>query len=642
MAALIGAVRVDMGLDSAQFEMGTKKARATAAATAASMDKSFKGAATNIKSSFGGISSSIAGGIAAIGIAGIAAAGKAVLDFADNLSTAADQAGISVERFQTLREGFRVMEVDAEKFENGLKRLVDTLGAVQSGTAAKGVVDVLDRMGITTKILSGQITTADQLLDAIAKSAGGFKSEAEFTSAVVDLLGRKIGVDFAAALKDGGTALHGIEQQMRDTGQVIDKEMIQRLADANESIDAFQERASRQFAIMAANSISSLDELALKLYKVARQVNQFNPFDPNSVADYDKAIGEIRARQDNSPAHLRGLSDAVKAQHKKVLTARTNPGRAQEAKELRQMIAELETATVRFRGAQGLGGNLDLIAPPKRTTFDPPKKDGAGRSKSPAAKAAEETTDALAETVEQTRIAIANFETMDTTALGAFNTAQKAAEEQARVDVGLAEQVNAIDANSERMGQAWEESFAKAREEQKRFIQDLSDGLAGAIVYGDRLGDVLGNIFKRLAYDNLSKSISEFFGSVGLGSGGGGGGGGLLGGIAKGIGSIFGGPRAAGGPVAAGKAYLVGERGPELFMPRISGSIASNLTTQRLAAPSHDANHSRVSIVPSPYFDAVVDGRAARVAAPMAQQAMIGGSASAQAAIARRGNRRLA
>jgi hypothetical protein len=40
--------------------------------------------------------------------------------------------------------------------------------------------------------------------------------------------------------------------------------------------------------------------------------------------------------------------------------------------------------------------------------------------------------------------------------------------------------------------------------------------------------------------------------------------------------SIFGGPRANGGPVSAGKAYMVGERGPELFVPNAGGSIVPN------------------------------------------------------------------
>jgi hypothetical protein len=38
----------------------------------------------------------------------------------------------------------------------------------------------------------------------------------------------------------------------------------------------------------------------------------------------------------------------------------------------------------------------------------------------------------------------------------------------------------------------------------------------------------------------------------------------------------FGGGRAMGGPVSSGTAYVVGERGPELFVPGSSGSIVPN------------------------------------------------------------------
>jgi TP901 family phage tail tape measure protein len=47
-------------------------------------------------------------------------------------------------------------------------------------------------------------------------------------------------------------------------------------------------------------------------------------------------------------------------------------------------------------------------------------------------------------------------------------------------------------------------------------------------------------------------------------------------GIAGPIGNLFGGARAMGGPVDAGRSYLVGERGPELFTPSQSGRIEPN------------------------------------------------------------------
>jgi hypothetical protein len=46
--------------------------------------------------------------------------------------------------------------------------------------------------------------------------------------------------------------------------------------------------------------------------------------------------------------------------------------------------------------------------------------------------------------------------------------------------------------------------------------------------------------------------------------------------------SLIGGARASGGPVAAGVPYLVGERGPEIFMPRSSGRIIPNDNSQRM------------------------------------------------------------
>jgi phage-related minor tail protein len=59
--------------------------------------------------------------------------------------------------------------------------------------------------------------------------------------------------------------------------------------------------------------------------------------------------------------------------------------------------------------------------------------------------------------------------------------------------------------------------------------------------------------------------------------GGGASGGGILSTLASAASSLFGGApgRATGGPVTGGSAYVVGERGPELFVPTASGRIAS-------------------------------------------------------------------
>lgn len=73
----------------------------------------------------------------------------------------------------------------------------------------------------------------------------------------------------------------------------------------------------------------------------------------------------------------------------------------------------------------------------------------------------------------------------------------------------------------------------------------------------------------KVSLAELARAVID---AVAAGSGGGGGGG-LVQAVATAVGSAFSGARADGGPVSAGGAYLVGERGPEVFRPATGGSI---------------------------------------------------------------------
>lgn len=102
--------------------------------------------------------------------------------------------------------------------------------------------------------------------------------------------------------------------------------------------------------------------------------------------------------------------------------------------------------------------------------------------------------------------------------------------------------------------------------------------LEGSLVRAIRTGKLGFEDLKRTALATMAEiaasTIRSGLGSV-LGGGNGGGQGGLLGLGTALLGSVLGLPgRATGGPVAPGRGYLVGERGPELFVPTASGSIA--------------------------------------------------------------------
>jgi len=100
---------------------------------------------------------------------------------------------------------------------------------------------------------------------------------------------------------------------------------------------------------------------------------------------------------------------------------------------------------------------------------------------------------------------------------------------------------------------------------------EFSNIMLSAIQNGDDLGKALEQIaLKAFIFDPLSDALSGLFkGAMG---GGGAGGGGILG-I---VGSLFGGFFAEGGSPPVGKVSVVGERGPELFVPKSAGTIIPN------------------------------------------------------------------
>jgi hypothetical protein len=85
----------------------------------------------------------------------------------------------------------------------------------------------------------------------------------------------------------------------------------------------------------------------------------------------------------------------------------------------------------------------------------------------------------------------------------------------------------------------------------------IAQGFEDAILSGEKLQDVIKGIGRDLLRMVFQQSITQP----------------LAAGISGALQGMF---RANGGPVSSGSPYIVGERGPELFVPRASGSIVSN------------------------------------------------------------------
>ena len=108
------------------------------------------------------------------------------------------------------------------------------------------------------------------------------------------------------------------------------------------------------------------------------------------------------------------------------------------------------------------------------------------------------------------------------------------------------------------------ESLIKTRDELQR-AKDLYDSIASSIETGivdalqgaidgtKTLGEVASSVFSQIQRSLLQFGVNSLLKAIGIPL-----------------------PMASGGPVTGGKPYIVGEKGPELFTPGVSGNITPN------------------------------------------------------------------
>lgn len=104
--------------------------------------------------------------------------------------------------------------------------------------------------------------------------------------------------------------------------------------------------------------------------------------------------------------------------------------------------------------------------------------------------------------------------------------------------------------------------------------QALEGALTRALTTGKLGFDDLKRVALQVTSEIAAAAIRNGIGALGGATGGQGGG--ILTSAISLLGGLLGAPgRATGGPVSPGRPYMVGERGPELFVPTASGSIAT-------------------------------------------------------------------
>jgi hypothetical protein len=279
--SVIGALRVDLGLNSAQFTAGLKKAETGLAA-------------------FG---RTAAAGLQLVAVAATAAgvalgyAVKHAIDHADALNKSAQKAGVTVEALSRLEYAAKLSDVSLEGLTGGLQKLSKSMADAASG---KGPVTAFKALGIEVKNADGTLRSSTAVFGDVADRFGRMENGATKTALAIQIFG-KSGAELIPLLNAGKQGLADMAQESDRLGITISSKTAAAAEKFNDTLTRIQEimqgvvNKVMEAALPALQSLA--DTLASPDFATAAQqmaVNVVSAIDTIVVA-FEKAMSAATA-----------------------------------------------------------------------------------------------------------------------------------------------------------------------------------------------------------------------------------------------------------------------------------------------------------------------------------------------------------
>lgn len=597
---VVAELSVNLTMETAAFASGASAAEARA--------KTLEGRMSSLGSrakSVGGALTGLAGGfLAGVGIQTITGAIASGLEYASSLGEVAQQLGVTTTALQTYRYAATQVGLSQDEMDASLARLTRSIGDASNGTgpAAKA----FQQLGISLRDSNGNLLSTERAMPLIAEALTKVQDPAQKAAILVDLFG-KSGQKLLPLLSEGARGIDALNEAAKKTGTILTPEQIAKADEAMDKWAAYKQILSSEIAIGAVTGLEKLEA--------------FNAFMDRMAAH---VAGEINAIK----ASFAGFGRGVEAQVQSLKSAFTTMGNV-AVSAVRNMVAGIRNAltgglTATFNAAKAQIESLrqsffNLWDKVTRRSYIPDMVDDISRQMDrlqpemlgKATRAIDATANRFSALRDEVRSLMEQLfpeerdlrdyrNSLATIARGeaAGMISGPVAEEARRRAGGIEEEP--ISLLAEPMGNLSD----TIRTEVLPAFNQLGER---SMSLGDKFQTTLDSIMGIVATLFPNSKKGRILGAI------------LQGGldIAKAFGA-FGGGRANGGPVVPGKTYLVGERGPEFASFGRKGYVSP---------PKGGGAPTRLQVVPSPFFELVVDNRAAGVAAPMAGRAAVAGAA---------------
>lgn len=516
---------------------------------------------------------------------------------AGELIDQADQLGVTTDQLQGYRLAAAQAGVGSNEFDGALRALTKAMGTANAGSA--DMIGTFDKLDVKLLNSQGELRKVSEITPEVARGLLAMKSETERNALMMQLFGDS-GSKMVTILSDLARGNDAVVTSARAQGAVIDREVAQawdRLGDrikvANVQLDAWLATVGAPIAVSGLEHVLQVFESTRKEIEAIQKAwgwltkTTTQAFEGGSSEDLAKRAETIKATLDV----IKDSEDALDVA--KVAGYRQELQRINDVLASRANVYVMPAATIEAPG----------VSQPK------PKPTGGGgagavdRSALDQLRESQKQMDELVASIDKVRTASVGV--LDQFGNGAETAARKTAELNEMLDMGFITQpVHAAAMRDLAMAtEAQRIAFEGAQGGMTGFFAGLEAGLAGmeksisAFELGQAMVNNLANSFTQMAmngelsFQRIAQGFAQMLAQMAvqaaihsalrmfLGAFGGGGMGGTGGGIADGLFSaIFGSPfgYAEGGRPAPGVPAIVGERGPELFIPDSAGTVIPN------------------------------------------------------------------
>jgi hypothetical protein len=529
-------------------------------------------------------------GFAAIA-GGVSTLTRSLIELGSELQDASEKFGVSAESLQVLKFAAEQTGSSFESLQSAL-----AFNTRLTGDATRGVkkaAETFRLLGIDVKKFAD--LPVDRRLAVIAEQLSGVEDASLRADLGMRALGRG-STDLLPLLSQGAGGLAKFDEQLRKTDAVLSDESVKALDDAGDAWEAFTTRLKVNAAPALIGTISLLTRMGEAASKAMENAGNTNLVFGQSVAG---AVTPVRtaAKQwqagkpltDEESAAVLGIpglksTAAVKASLEKsfaelaALTAKSREAYATKAeqaqREIQDRIAAITEQNLTPQEAYAAGlAEVDKLQQSHGLSAETAARQiqtlavayseaaqkqyeatAAGSAHVAALDQASRYIEASLTPLEKYGAELERIEALQAqgylTAEQAGRVVVQSAQDYAKAQTDIAQGNNQLSESTEKL-------LRDIKSAADGFARDLTDVFFDAT---GSIGDMFEDLAETIAKALFTQTVTQPF----------------IDGIMAGVGGFFGGARAAGGPVGAGKGYLVGERGPELFVPSMSGRIIPN------------------------------------------------------------------